>query len=66
MDLGANLKKAREAAGITQKALAEELGVQQVIISRWEGNKRTPSATTFGDICRALGASADDILELNK
>lgn len=65
MDFGANLKKAREKAGITQVQLAEKLNVRQMVISRWENGNRTPSAVTFGQICKAIGASADEILELN-
>lgn len=64
MDLGMNIKKAREAAGITQVKLAELLQVSQMMISRWENNGRTPSAVTFGKICKAIGASADELLEL--
>ncbi len=64
MNLGENIKRARERAGITQVVLAEKLNVNQMAISRWENNNRTPSAVTFGEICRAIGASADELLEL--
>lgn len=64
MNLGENLKKARLAAGMKQKDLAERLHVYQKDISRWENNTLTPNALTFGRICRELGASADEILEL--
>lgn len=64
MNLGQNLRAARRAAGITQKELAERLEVYQKDISRWENNELTPNALTFARICRALGASADVILEL--
>ena len=64
MNLGENIRKAREEAGITQVQLAEKLSVQQMVISRWENGNRTPNAITFGKICAALGASADKILEL--
>lgn len=64
MNLGQNLRAARRAAGITQKELAERLEVYQKDISRWENNELTPNALTFARICRALGASADAILEL--
>lgn len=64
MNLGENIKKARKAAGITQKALAETLDVYQKDISRWETNELVPSTLTFAKICKALGASADEILEL--
>lgn len=64
MNLGENIKKARKAAGVTQKELAERLQVYQKDISRWENNKLTPSAINLGKICRELKASADEILEL--
>jgi predicted RNase H-like HicB family nuclease/DNA-binding Xre family transcriptional regulator len=58
------MKKARNAAGMTQKELADRLGVYPKDISRWENGERTPSAVAFGNICRELHASADEILEL--
>lgn len=64
MNLGANIKKARKNAGITQKELAECLQVYQKDISRWENNELTPGALTLAKICKALGASADEILEI--
>lgn len=66
MDLGKNLKKARQAAGVTQKELAERLQVYQKDISRWENNELTPSAINLAKICRELNASADEILGLKK
>lgn len=64
MNLGENIKKARKAAGVTQKELAERLQVYQKDISRWENNELTPNAITLAIICRELNASADEILEL--
>ena len=64
MNLGENIKQARKAAGITQKALAEALDVYQKDISRWETNELVPNTLTFAKICKVLGASADEILEL--
>lgn len=66
MSLGQNIKKARLAAGMKQKDLAERLQVYQKDISRWENDTLTPNAITFGRICEELGASADEILELKK
>lgn len=65
MNLGTNIKKARLKAGLTQKELAERLNVYQKDISRWENGTLTPNAATLGQICRELGASADEILETN-
>ncbi len=64
MNLGENLKKARNDAGLTQKQLAEALDVYQKDISRWEKNELTPNTLTFAKICKVLNASADEILEL--
>lgn len=62
--IGENIKKARKAAGLTQKELAERLQVYQKDISRWESGERTPSAVILKKICKELNASADEILEL--
>jgi DNA-binding transcriptional regulator YiaG len=32
----------REAAGVSQSRLAEELGVDRVTVTRWEGGHRRP------------------------
>ena len=64
MDLGANIKKARKQAGLTQAELAKRMEIQQRDISRWESNDRSPSVASFGKLCKAMGASADELLEL--
>ena len=64
MDLGLNIKNARESAGLTQGELAERLGTTQIAISRWERNDRTPNVLTFGKLCEAVGVSADQLLEI--
>lgn len=64
MDLGLNIKNARESAGLTQGELAERLGTTQIAISRWERNDRTPNVLTFGKLCEAIGVSADQLLEI--
>ncbi len=64
MNLGGNIQKARKAAGVTQKELAEGLQVYQKDVSRWENNVLMPSALTLAKICSILHASADEILEL--
>lgn len=66
MSISENIKAARKAAGISQKDLAERLGVYQKDISRWENGERTPTLEIFARICNELKASADEILELRK
>ena len=62
--IGENIRKARKAAGVSQKELAERLQVYQKDISRWENGERTPTMDVFKKIWRELNASADEILEL--
>jgi len=64
LDIGSNIKKARMAAGITQKELAERMEVTQKDISRWENNSRGITASSLAKLCKELGVSADEILEL--
>lgn len=64
MSIGENIRKARKAAGVSQKELAERLQVYQKDISRWENGERSPSIEVFARICRELNASADSILEI--
>ena len=66
MNLGENIKKARKKAGISQVELAERLKVYQKDISRWENGIYTPSIEMFTRICKELGASADELLELKE
>ena len=66
MSVGESIKRARKAAGISQKELAERLDVYQKDVSRWENGERTPSLEVFVRICKALDVSADDILEIEQ
>ncbi len=61
-----NIKAARKAAGVTQKDLAQAIGVYQKDISRWERGERLPSLEMFAKLCRALDVSADTMLEIKK
>lgn len=62
--IGGNIRKARKAAGVSQKELAERLQVYQKDISRWENGERTPTLEVFAKICRELNVSADEMLGL--
>ena len=57
MNLGANIKKVRKSAGVTQKELAERLQVYQKDISRWENNELTPSALTLAKISEYINTA---------
>lgn len=46
------LKVAREAAGLSQQAVIEELGYAQVTVSRWENGFRTPDEPEVVQLAR--------------
>lgn len=54
MTFAHRLKSAREAAGLSQKALAEALGVAQTAISSWERGRTEPSRAMAAKIAEAL------------
>lgn len=51
---GDKLKAARQAAGLTQAALAESSGIPLGTIREYEQNKREPLLSKAGKLARAL------------
>lgn len=49
------LRKAREAAGITQAELAERLGVTYQAVQKWERSGSNPTVATVDRVFQALG-----------
>ena len=54
MSTGENIKKARKKACLTQKALAEALGVSPQMISLYENDERNPKYGTLEKIADAI------------
>lgn len=61
-EFGEQLRKAREAKGITQQSLAEQLYVTRQTVSRWECGNRYPDLLTTGKLSKILEVSVDDLL----
>lgn len=59
---GLRLKKARKIKNITQKELAETLGVEQSTISNYEKGLRHPAATALMEIAQILEVSVEFLL----
>lgn len=53
--LGVLISQARTTKGKTQKIFATELGISQLILSRWESNKEIPTNKQIADIEKKLG-----------
>jgi transcriptional regulator with XRE-family HTH domain len=56
--IGANLKAARKAAGLTQRQLAERIGTDSFQVSRWERGANRPQDDTLQALAFALGMDA--------
>jgi len=59
--VGANLRRLREAAAITQADLASRIGKTVETISNFERGKTTPSLRSVQDLAQALGCSVADL-----
>jgi transcriptional regulator with XRE-family HTH domain len=55
MQVQAVIRDARQAAGLTQKALAERAGTSQPTVALYESGKRDPSASTLVRLVEACG-----------
>lgn len=57
MDVGALIRRSRERAGLSQRALAERAGTSGPAISMYEGGERMPRVDTLQRIVDATGAT---------
>jgi len=57
-----NLKELREAKGISQVQLAEEIGVNHRTISQYENGKREPDIQTIKKLCKYFNVTAGQLL----
>nr|MBO4517655.1 helix-turn-helix transcriptional regulator [Clostridia bacterium] len=62
MNFAENLKNLRKAKGITQKQLAETLGVDQRTVSAWENGVCEPSFDLLLKLCQFFNETFDEIL----
>ena len=60
--LGAELRKARETAGLSQEQVAFRAGVHRTYISLLERDRKSPSVDVLYRICGALGIAASELL----
>lgn len=61
-----NLKSARIRSGLSQKDVAESIGVAKSTYSLYESGKREPNVNTIKKISDCLKVSVDELLGLNE
>ena len=59
---GTTIKRLREAKGITQQQLADEIGVSSKAVSKWETAKGLPDITLIESLAKALGVSVMELM----
>lgn len=60
--LGDELRKAREAAGLTQEQLSFAAEIDRSYVSLLENNKKSPTVEMLFRVCDALGVSASSLI----
>ena len=62
MTLGQNLQAARKAKGLSQEALAEQIGVSRQALGKWEKDTALPGLDNLQAAAQVLGVSVDMLL----
>jgi transcriptional regulator with XRE-family HTH domain len=61
--VGARLRRKREEAGVSARALAQQIGVSPSLVSQIETGKSNPSVGTLYALVSALGLSLDELFQ---
>lgn len=62
MAFAENLRRLRDAAGLTQEALATKLKIPVATLRNWERARREPRLAQVEELARALGCSTDALI----
>jgi transcriptional regulator with XRE-family HTH domain len=60
--VASRLRTARVAAGLTQRQLAETLGVEPITVSRWERGVTSPSLARIRRVAETTGTNTSDLV----
>lgn len=61
-----NIKYYRTKAGVTQKTLANELGVSRPTITQYENGTRNPSVAVWISMSQILNTTTDELMGANQ
>lgn len=62
MTFGEKLQRLRQGAGMSQDALAEQVGVSRQAVSRWERGETMPETDKVVMLAALFGVATDDLL----
>ena len=60
--IGRFIAQCRKAGGLTQRKLADELGISDKTVSKWECGNGLPEVSLMLPLCAALGITVNDLL----
>ena len=60
--LAETIKRLRTSFGMTQKELAEKLGITAQAVSKWEAGKTCPDVMTLPVLASLFGVTTDELL----
>ena len=61
--LGTTIASLRKEKGMTQMELAEQLGVTDKAVSKWERDLSCPDVNSLPTLAKVLGISVDDLMQ---
>ena len=61
--IGNKIKELRRSKGMSQKDIADKLGVTSQAVSKWENDGSLPEMTMLPDIASLFGIQIDDLFE---
>ena len=64
--IGLFIKTVRKEKGLTQKQLADKIGISDKTVSKWERGCGLPEVSLWKDLSTVLGVNIEDILKGNK
>lgn len=63
-EIGSRIRRYREERCLSQKQLAELIGVKNSRVSNWEQGLNRPDADILAALCRALQVSPSELLDV--
>lgn len=66
MTLGQHIQELRKAAGLSQEALGEKLGVTRQAVSKWESDVTIPEVDTLVAMSRLFGVTVGHLLQVEQ
>lgn len=62
--IGGNVVRLRKAKGLSQEALAQQLGISRVFLNRIENGRSSPGAEVLYGLADALGVTTDNLRQV--